>query len=108
MLLVVLRDVRTDFRHGFFARRVSYRGCPRPSRVQRVPGRAFICPSIRAVPMFPEALADFHFFVPDWTEPMNEKVFRRLHPRATNDEIPAKEVAESKIVRTSDGAVVIL
>jgi hypothetical protein len=39
---------------------------------------------------------------------MNEKVFRRLHPRAANDEIPAKEVAESKIVRTSDGAVVIL
>lgn len=53
-------------------------------------------------------MADFHFFVPDRTEPMNEKVFRRLHPRAANDEIPAKEVAESKIVRTSDGAVVIL
>ena len=58
--------------------------------------------------MLAEALADFRFLIPDGAEPMNEKVFRSLHPCTTHDEIPTMEVAESEIVGASDGAVVIL
>ena len=58
--------------------------------------------------MFAEVLADFHLLVPDRTEPINEQVFRSLHPGAADDEIAALEVAEIEIVRASDGAVVVL
>ena len=58
--------------------------------------------------MLTEALADFHFLVPDGTEPINEQVFRSLHPCAADDKIAALEVAEIEIVCAADGAVVIL
>lgn len=57
--------------------------------------------------MLAEALADFRFLVPDGTEPINEEVFRSLHPCATHDEIAALEIIEIEVVRASDGADVI-
>ena len=108
MFFEVLSNVRADLHDGLFAGRIFFRGCPSPAGVQRIPWRALVRTRIRAVSMFAEALAYFHFLVPDGPKPINEEVFRSLHPCATDDEITALEVAKIEIIRASDGTVVVL
>jgi len=78
--------------------RVPVRFCPRPSRMNRVPRRAFIFPRAGAVAVFAEAVANLHFIVPNRLEPIDEQIFGGFHPRTAHYQIATVEISEFEIL----------
>ena len=101
-------NVRADLRHRLLTGCVFFGLGPRAACVERVPRRSLVRAGVRAVAMLAEALAHLHFLVPDGLEPINQKVFRSLHPRAANHKIAAVKVLQLEIFSARDGAVVVL
>jgi hypothetical protein len=72
-----------------------------------VPGGPGVLPGLGTIAVFAKSVADAHLVIPDGLEILDQVSLGRVLPGALDDEIPAFEILNGKILSGCDASLVI-